>query len=95
MRRRQPVKMKVMTIVHGKSELKICEHIRSNLRIKHGIYSENKDKKEYSKLFPLNRGELDIEKAKLLYDKLKSCDSSNLGEYILYCIKIAEEQRIK
>jgi hypothetical protein len=35
-----PVKCRIMTIVHGKSELVLCEHIKSNLKIKEEIVSE-------------------------------------------------------
>lgn len=38
----QPVKMKVMSIVHGKSEYAVCSSIKSNLRLKHGIIAHKK-----------------------------------------------------
>lgn len=39
---RMPVLCSIMTIVHGKSELAICENIKSNLKIKHEIDAEKK-----------------------------------------------------
>lgn len=36
------VKLRVMSIVHGKSELCICNSIKSNLKLKHEIISEKK-----------------------------------------------------
>lgn len=40
----QPVKMKVMSIVHGQSEYRICSSIKSNLRLKHEIVAHKKGK---------------------------------------------------
>lgn len=40
----KPVKMKVMSIVHGKSEFNICSSIKSNLRLKHEIIAREKGK---------------------------------------------------
>lgn len=40
-----PLKTKVMTIVHGQSEYRICCSLKSNLRIKHEIIAEKKGKK--------------------------------------------------
>lgn len=39
---REPIKTKVMAIVHGKSEYCLCTSIRSNLRIKHRIIARDK-----------------------------------------------------
>ena len=41
---REPVKMQVMSIVHGQSEYCICTSIRSNLRLKHEIIARDKGK---------------------------------------------------
>ena len=39
---REPVAMEIMAIVHGRSEYQICSSMRSNLRLKHGIYARDK-----------------------------------------------------
>lgn len=39
------LKTQVMTIVHGKSEYRICCSLRSNLRLKHEIYADKKGEK--------------------------------------------------
>jgi len=41
---KEPVKMDVMSIVHGRSEYSICSSIKSNLRLKHEIISRNNGK---------------------------------------------------
>lgn len=185
---RPTISMKVMTIVHGKSEYCICKSIQSNLRLKQEIISRdkgrssiqingimdilNKDKrfhsintfkryfpdieyknkvllnfrlfiimdvddcdnntkksfidkslfkqhwlynyivpiynnpnlektmndanipitkkKDYITIFPTNHGDLDIQIAEEFLEKLKSCKSTNLDEYIEYCILIAK-----
>lgn len=40
----KPVKMRVMAIVHGKSEYIVCSSIKSNLRLKHEIIAREKGK---------------------------------------------------
>lgn len=186
---KEPVKMEVMSIVHGKSEYIICSSIKSNLRLKHEIVArdngktsiqitsvmdilndrrfgtfngfirtfddvdykkgrllnfslfiimdvddcteeqktkfitkemfrghwlyeyivpiynepnleatmkeariEVQQKKDYIIIFPTNHGDLDINVAKDFLDKIKSCECSNLNEYIEYCISIAERR---
>lgn len=42
--KKQPVKTRVMSIVHGKSELAICSSIKSNLRLKHEIIARDNGK---------------------------------------------------
>lgn len=41
---REPVRMQVMSIVHGQSEYRICSSIRSNLRLKHEIIARDRGK---------------------------------------------------
>jgi len=40
----EPIKTRIMVIVHGKSEYCLCKNIFSNLRIKHEIYANNRGK---------------------------------------------------
>ncbi|WP_281703875.1 hypothetical protein [Parvimonas micra] len=189
----KPTKLSVMSIVHGKSELLICNSVKSNLRIKHEIHSKDKgrnsiqvnsvmnelnsakfcmplkkfseeygieydyrnkklvdfkifiimdlddctpekakqfkdksmfnghhlynyivpiyndpnlektmqdlgikiDTKEkikgYIKIFPTNRGDLDIYMAEEFAAKLKRCKNSNLHLYFEYCVSIAKK----
>lgn len=188
------IKLNVMSIVHGKSELHLCSSIKSNLRIKHKIHSKDKGKcsiqvtsimrelkssslfnmrtlkefsnehgiqydpkkkklvnfklfiimdlddckpsqseefkdksmfkghilydyiepifnnpnleatmkdigieinkkRDYVKIFPTNKGDLDIQMARDLASKLKKCKKTNLDLYIEYCIKIAEKNK--
>ena len=47
-------------------------------------------KKDYITIFPTNHGDLDIKIAEELLEKLKNCKSTNLNEYIEYCILIAK-----
>lgn len=47
-------------------------------------------KKDYMTIFPTNQGDLNIDMAKDLAEKLKSSTCSNLSSYISYCIDIAE-----
>jgi hypothetical protein len=49
-------------------------------------------KKDYIKLFPTNRGDLDIDIAKEYLEKIKRCKCSNLNEYIAHCISLAEKR---
>lgn len=190
----KPTKLSVMSIVHGKSELLICNSVKSNLRIKHEIHSKDKgrnsiqvnsvmnelnsakfcmplkkfseeygieydyrnkklvdfkifiimdlddctpekakqfkdksmfnghhlynyivpiyndpnlektmqdlgikiDTKEkikgYIKIFPTNRGDLDIYMAEEFAAKLKRCKNSNLHLYFEYCVSIAKKK---
>lgn len=41
---RKPIKLEVIAIVHGQSEYKLCQSIKSNLRLKHEIISRDKGK---------------------------------------------------
>jgi len=41
---KDPIKMEIMSIVHGQSEYRICSSIKSNLRLKHAIIARNKGK---------------------------------------------------
>ena len=40
----RPIGLEVMSIVHGQSEYKLCQSIRSNLRLKHEIIARQKGK---------------------------------------------------
>lgn len=40
----KPIKLSVMSIVHGKSEYIMCSSVKSNLRIKHVIHAKDKGK---------------------------------------------------
>ena len=191
--KRNLIKLNVMSIVHGKSELLLCSAIKSNLRIKHIIHSKDKGKcsiqvtsimkelecslfnmrtlkafsdkhgieydcekkklvnfklfiimdlddckpsqieefkyksmfkehilydyiepiynnpnleatmkdigievntkRDYVKIFPTNKGDLDIQMARDLAFKLKKCKKTNLDLYIEYCIEIAEKNK--
>lgn len=56
-----------------------------------GINIDEKEKVEgYIKIFPTNKGDLDIHMAEHFADKLKSCKNSNLYEYFEYCVLIAK-----
>lgn len=48
-------------------------------------------KKDYIQIFPTNHGDLDVEKAKEFYEKLKKCKCTNLDEYIKYCLDICND----
>ena len=58
------------------------------------INIEIQKKKEYITIFPTNHGDLDMEKAEALGQKLAGCQCSNLNEYIQYCIEIAKKNTI-
>lgn len=62
-----------------------------------GININRKEKvKDYIKIFPTNRGDLDIHMAEEFAEKLnKKCKSSNLGLYFDYCVSIARKNLIK
>lgn len=53
---------------------------------------EIKKKKDYVTLFPTNHGDLDLEQAKKLRAKLAKCNSTNMDEYLKYCIELAEKR---
>lgn len=58
-----------------------------------GININKKEKvKGYIKIFPTNKGDLDIHMAEELN---KKCKSSNLGLYFDYCVSIARKNLIK
>ncbi|WP_099205515.1 hypothetical protein [Scatolibacter rhodanostii] len=188
--KRRPIKTRVMSIVHGQSELLICSSIKSNLKIKHEIISKHKGghsiqvnglvnllqtdtrfrciedfarnfkdierqknklmnfklfiimdvddceektkerfmskalfrnhwlydyivpiynepklektmekckievekKKDYIKIFPTNKGDLDIKMAQEFSDTLRKCDSTNLEVYIDYCLTLVTKE---
>lgn len=48
---------------------------------------------DYVKIFPTNKGDLDIQMARDLVFKLKKCKKTNLDLYIDYCIEIAEKNK--
>ena len=50
-----------------------------------------KNKKDYITIFPISNGDLDLEKAKDLQDKINKSKCSNMDEYIGYCIEIATQ----
>ncbi|HGD3897904.1 TPA: hypothetical protein ACIOKJ_002039 [Streptococcus agalactiae] len=51
-------------------------------------YPKNdKEKRHYKKLFPVERGEQDVETIKELRDKLISSNKSNLDEFLTFCIE--------
>lgn len=50
-------------------------------------------KRDYVKIFPTNKGDLDIQMARDLAFKLKKCKKTNLDLYIEYCIEIAEKNK--
>lgn len=62
-----------------------------------GININKKEKvKGYIKIFPTNKGDLDIHMAEEFAEKLnKKCKSSNLGLYFDYCVSIARKNLIK
>ena len=61
-----------------------------------GINIDKREKvKGYIKIFPTNRGDLDIHMAEEFAKKLKECKSSNLGLYFDYCVSIARKNLIK
>ena len=62
-----------------------------------GININKKEKvKDYIKIFPTNKGDLDIHMAEEFAEKLnKKCKSSNLGLYFDYCVSIARKNLIK
>lgn len=62
-----------------------------------GININEKEKvKGYIKIFPTNKGDLDIHMAEEFAEKLnKKCKSSNLGLYFDYCVSIARKNLIK
>ncbi|OQB99562.1 MAG: hypothetical protein BWX78_01705 [Firmicutes bacterium ADurb.Bin099] len=49
-------------------------------------------KRDYIKVFPTNHGDLDLLTARDFCESLKKCKSSNLWEYVEYCISLATEQ---
>lgn len=56
-----------------------------------GINIDKKQKaKGYIRIFPHNKGDLDIHTAEKFADKLKSCKGSNLHLYFEYCVLIAK-----
>jgi hypothetical protein len=186
----KPHPLRIMAIVHGKSELDLCKSIRSNLRIKHKIIAHNngassiqisgildefrsyhfgsfkefikeypdveykkgilqnfrlfiimdvddcdeqdkerykngqmfeahwlhkyitpifndpnlertmkqagiqvKDKKIYQDLFQINHGALDVSTVEELMETMRQCPSTNLEEYLSYCLAIEKSQR--
>ena len=52
---------------------------------------ENEKIKGYMRIFPTNKGDLDIHMAEQFADKLKSCKNSNLYLYFEYCVSIAKK----
>ena len=62
-----------------------------------GININKKEKvKGYIKIFPTNKGDLDIHMAEEFAEKLnKKCKNSNLGLYFDYCVSIARKNLIK
>ncbi len=49
-------------------------------------------KKDYIKIFPTNHGDSNYEMIKDLANKLEKCRTSNLEQYINYCLEIAKKQ---
>ena len=47
------------------------------------------------KIFPTNHGDLNITMAQELSDKLRKAKSTNLEEYIDYCINISKNDAFK
>lgn len=62
-----------------------------------GININKKEKvKGYIKIFPTNKGDLDIHMAEEFAEKLnEKCKNSNLGLYFDYCVSIARKNLIK
>lgn len=62
-----------------------------------GINIDSKEKvKGYFRIFPTNRGDLDIHMAEEFAEKLnKECKNSNMGLYFDYCISISKKNLIK
>lgn len=57
-----------------------------------GINIDAKEKiKGYIRIFPTNKGDLDIHMAEQFADKLKNCKNSNLYLYFEYCVSIAKK----
>ncbi len=57
-----------------------------------GIEVDKKQKgKEYIRIFPTSKGDLDVDMAKDFASKLRQCKSSNLYEYFEYCISIVDK----
>ena len=82
-----PVYTEIIAIVHGRSEYNICSYIKSNLRIKMEIIAENKGK--YVNIFPINRGQADVEQIQEFNNKIKSVSSiSNLNYFIEACLEV-------
>lgn len=49
-------------------------------------------KKDYIKIFPTNHGDSNYEMIKDLANKFEKCRTSNLEQYINYCLEIAKKQ---
>ena len=66
------------------------EKVVEKAGIVHKKIKKKNKAQSYIKLFPTNNGDIDIDKAKDLINKLKGQKNTNLEEYIQYCINIAE-----
>lgn len=53
------------------------------------------EKKDYIQIFPTNHGDLDLQIAQDFCKTLKHCKSTNLEEYVQYCIDICKDKLIK
>ncbi len=53
---------------------------------------KRKKSREYIKIFPTNKGDLDVDIAVEFAEKLRKCTSSNLYVYFDYCISIVERR---
>lgn len=61
-----------------------------------GVNINPKEKiRGYFRIFPTNKGDLDIDMAIDFLEKLKKCQKSNLYLYFDYCIAIAQNNSIK
>ena len=111
---------KGIIIVHGKSELLLAEHIKSNLHLPIEIYAESNGKtsiqidsllkvlgnnifknkivfnkkyvveqekgRVYRQLFPVNRGETDIEQIRKLFYIFQKAKNTNMDVFIKKCL---------
>ncbi len=55
---------------------------------------EVKEKRDYIVIFPTSHGDLDLNMAKMFYEKIKQCNCSNMYEYVKHCILLAESNKI-
>ncbi|EMC30124.1 hypothetical protein SMU85_00399 [Streptococcus mutans ST6] len=92
---------KAIAIVHGQSEYNIVRYIKSKLRIpvwndnnleevlnRIGYYyaTNDKQKKNYKRAFPVERGSQDLKSIEKLRDELQNISQSNMDEFLTFCL---------